>query len=120
MISNFFNCINFSIIKKQELVKLPINKKYKQLTYLFYKLNLIKFWIIQKNYLILYLNLKKIKKIKNLYKPSNFFYLKYLVLKKKYNFSTNYLLILSTNKGYMTAFEAVRLQIGGKLICIIY
>ena len=120
MILKFINIINFNLARKKGLVTLPKNYKITNLIFLFNRLGLIKYYIIKDGHFIIMLNFKKIKKIKNFYKPSKYHYLQYAILQKNYKLSVNYLLILSTSKGLLTVSEAINYKLGGKLLFTIH
>lgn len=56
-------------------------------------------------------------KIKHLSTPGNKKYISVSNLKKNFKLSRSDLIILSTNKGILTAHEAIFKNIGGELIC---
>lgn len=109
------NCINsnkkgFVIIK---------NKKNLNNLKIFIKLNIIKFIKIENNKLIVYINYingKPIfKNIINLYKSSNKKFIKNKEIKKLL-INKKYVFILSTNKGIITSYEAINLNVGGLIL----
>lgn len=76
---------------------------------------------IKKNEFFLYynyinnLNQKSFYNIKNMYKPSHKKFIKLKEL-KKLTFTKKFILILSTNKGLMTNFNAIKYKKGGLLV----
>lgn len=117
-----FNCINIikqSINLKKKGFIVKKNKINLKILIAFTKINVIKFLKIKNNYLIVYTNYVNNKpvfnKIINFYKPSKkqFISFKNLVkIKSKHN----WIFILSTNKGIINSFEAIKLNIGGLIL----
>jgi len=124
----FYNCVNLlklSIILKKKGFFINNNKKNLELLKVFLKINIIKYVKIEKYgkklfVCINYINNKPVfKNIVNLYKPS-----------RKYNISLktlecvsknhNWIIILSTNKGIINNFEAVKYKTGGVVLAKIW
>jgi len=129
MFLHIINSIKLGYSHKNKFIKIKINKtEYKLINFLI-KINIIKYVFKKqiknnnKNKTTLYLNYINnkpvFKNIINLYKPSRFFYinLKNLI---KINKKKNFLIVLSTNKGIITNFEAEKNKIGGKIITKIF
>jgi ribosomal protein S8 len=106
---------------KKKNLKIKIYKNQQQLLKILIQLNMIKFLKKIDNYnnymiYLTYVNNKPIfSNIKNLYKPSKIYYitLKNLI---KFNKNNRSIILMSTNKGVMTNFEAINLKCGGILI----
>jgi ribosomal protein S8 len=119
MKANVINLIKLNIIYKKRIVRTKLNKYEYNLIKTLIKINLIKF--VKKNkftydIFINYLNSKPIfNNIKNTYKPSKLIF----ISKKKLKYITDkhkVILILNTNKGILTNFEAINMGVGGIII----
>lgn len=122
------NCVNILKIsitggKKGFIIK--NNKTNLNIMKAFLKLNIIKFIKINKikNILIIYINYLNNKpvfvNILNMFKSSNKKYIKLKNLKKM-NLKHNWIFLLSTNKGILNSYEAIRLNTGGLLLAGIW
>lgn len=119
------NLIKCAILYKKRLFKLNLNKIELHYVNTLIKLNVIKF--IKKNdntfnkrnmyyvYISYYDNNPIFENIVNMYKCSKPIYITLKNLKKT-TFNKNVIIILSTNKGIMTNFEACKNSIGGRII----
>ena len=122
----FYKCINITKVcikhKKKGFIINNNNNNIKILKSLL-KINIIKFMVIKNNKIIAHINYHNnapiFNNIINLFKPSN---KKYISLKnlKKITEKHNWILILSTNKGLINSYEALRLKIGGLVIAKIW
>ena len=122
----FVNCINLiKICIKHNKKGFIIKKTNKNINVLkaFIKINIIKFIFIKNNTITVYINYKNnkpvFKNIINIFKSSN---KKFISLKnlKKINSKHNWIFILSTNKGIINNYEALKLKIGGLIIAKIW
>jgi ribosomal protein S8 len=121
MYYNIINLIKMGYLYKKKNLKIKIYKNQQQLLKILIQLNMIKFLKKIDNYnnymiYLTYVNNKPIfSNIKNLYKPSKIYYitLKNLI---KFNKNNRSIILMSTNKGVMTNFEAINLKCGGILI----
>lgn len=122
----FYNCINLikiSIKHKKRGFIINNTKKNINILKVFIKINVIKFINIKNNKIIVYINYKNNKpifiNIINLFKNSN---KKFISLKnlKKISLKHNWIFILSTNKGIINNYEALKLNIGGLVLAKIW
>lgn len=122
----FFNCINLIKISIKHKKKgfIILNKKNNiNILKIFIKIKLIKFIKIQDNKIIVYINYIKnkpiFKNIVNLYKPGN---KKFITLKtlKKITLKHNWILIISSPKGIINNFDALKIKTGGLLLSKIW
>lgn len=122
----FYNCINLiKISTKHKKKGFIINNSKKNINILkaFIKINIIKFINIKNNKIIVYINYKNNKpvfnNIINIFKSSN---KKFISLKnlKKISNKHNWVFILSTNKGLINNYEALKLKVGGLIIAKIW
>lgn len=122
MFFKLINQIKLGFLYKKKYVKIYLNKTDLQLVEILIKLNIIKY--IKQNkgsfneyyvHLCYFDERPAFQNIKNLYKPSKFFFisLKDLTVFQK---KKNYILLISTSKGVMTSHEAVKNSIGGVII----
>lgn len=117
--SNCINLIKISIKHKKKGFIIINNKKNLTILKAFLKLNIIKFIKIDKEKLIVYINYFNEKpifnNIINMFKPGN---KKYLTLKnlKKINKKYNWIFLISSNKGIINSYEAIKLNTGGLLL----
>jgi ribosomal protein S8 len=119
MKSNIINLIKLNLIYKKRKIRVKLNNYEYNLIKVLMKLNIIKF--IKKNntsydIFLNYLDGRLMfNNIKNAYKPSKLVFISY----KKLKYITNkykVILILNTNKGVLTNFEAINMQVGGIII----
>ena len=113
---NLINLINLNLIYKKKIIKYKYNKKNTNIIKILVILNIVKY--VKKNNKIIYLyinNFYKHNYINNFYKPSRSLFLKTSII-KKLTFKKKWIFLLSTNKGIMTNFEAVKKKLGGILI----
>lgn len=122
----FYKCINLiklTILHNKEGFIIVNNKKNIEVLKIFIKLNIIKFIKIDGKRIIVwinYINGKPIfKNIVNLYKPGHIYTISLKNL-KKVSYNHNWILILSTNKGLMNNFEALRNNVSGVLVAKIW
>lgn len=118
MIYKLNNDIKTHIIYKKNILITKLNKTELILIKLLLKLNIINYIKKMKNntYLIkINCNNLTFKHIKNLYKPSQKLSISLFEL-KKLSFSTKNILILSTNKGFITNYQAIKYKTSGILI----
>jgi ribosomal protein S8 len=116
MDNNLINLIKLNLIYKKKIIKYKYNKKNINIIKILIILNIIKY--IKKTNKIIYIyinNLYKHNYINNIYKPSRSIFLKNSVI-KKLTLKKKWIFLLSTNKGIMTNFEAVKKKTGGILI----
>lgn len=114
-----FNDIKSGYHHNKKYIKITIFKKDLNIIKIFIKLNIVKKiykynvnkYIVEFNYE----NNKKIFLIQNIFKPSQKKTIKLKTLKNTFHKKNN-LLILSTNKGVITSYEAVKYKIGGLLL----
>lgn len=119
------NSIKTSIIFNKKGFIVKNNSKNLNLLKAFLKINIIKFIKMNKNnnellVYINYLNAKPVfKNVVNLFRSSN---KKFLSLKelKHISYKSNFIIILSTNKGILNNFEAIKFNVGGLVIAEIW
>lgn len=121
MFFSIINKIKINIKFKKNKLRIKLNKKDKHLIKILLKLNFIKYIKHYKNenYDIFLNNNNFLKNIKNLYKPSS----KWSISKKeliKLSFKKKWILLLSTNNGIITNFEALKKKTSGILIAILF
>lgn len=118
MFFKLINLIKINILNKKNKIILKNLKINKNLLKILIKLNIIKYIILKNNNIIIYLNFfkknKSIFKLKNTFKKTSLKIIKYKNL-KKINKKNN-ILILSTNKGLITNYDAMKKKIGGLII----
>jgi ribosomal protein S8 len=113
---NLINLIKLNLIYKKKIIKYRYYKKNINIIKILINLNIIKY--IKRNNKIIYLyinNFYKHNYINNFYKPSRSIFLKNSII-KKLTLKKKWIFLLSTNKGVITNFEAVKKKIGGILI----
>jgi ribosomal protein S8 len=113
---NLINLIKLNLIYKKKIIKYRYYKKNINIIKILINLNIIKY--IKKNNKIIYLyinNFYKHNYINNFYKPSRSIFLKNSII-KKLTLKKKWIFLLSTNKGIITNFEAIKKKIGGVLI----
>lgn len=117
MFYKLINNIKISIIYKKKLIRLNLNKKELILIKILIKLNIIKFIKHYKNnkFDIIINQNNNFKNIKNLFKPGQKISISKNEL-QKITSKNNLILILSTNKGILTNFEALKKKTSGFLI----
>ena len=121
--NNCINLIKLAIKHKKKGFIIVKNTKNINILKPFLKLNILKFIKITKNKIIVYINYinnKPIfKNIVNMFKPS---FKKFINLKniKKISIKHNWILIISTNKGIINNFEALKIKTGGLLLAKIW
>jgi small subunit ribosomal protein S8 len=118
MYRNIINLIKLSNKYNKQKFKTKLNKNDIKFIKILIKINLIKYVKKKNNIYDIYIyntNKKIFKNILNIHKPSKTIFLNFKNL-KKITFFYNGILILSTNKGLMTNYEAVKEKIGGILI----
>jgi len=110
------NLIKLNLIYKKKILKYNFKKKNINIIKILISLNIIKY--IKKNNKNIYIYLNNIIKynyIKNLYKPSKKIFLKNEI-NKKLTLKKKWIFLLSTNKGIITNFEAIKKNLGGIII----
>jgi len=110
------NLIKLNLIYKKKILKYNFKKKNINIIKILISLNIIKY--IKKNNKNIYIYLNNIIKynyIKNLYKPSKKIFLKNEII-KKLTLKKKWIFLLSTNKGIITNFEAIKKNLGGIII----
>lgn len=117
MFYKLINNIKIAIIYKKKLIRLNLNKKELILVKILIKLNIIKFIKIYKNgkFDIIINQNNNFKNIKNLFKPGQKISISKNEL-QKITLKNNLILVLSTNKGILTNFEALKKKTSGFLI----
>jgi len=120
MIHKLNNDIKTHIIYKKKIMITKLNKNELLLIKILLQLNIISF--IKKinkytNTYIIKINCNNIpfKNIKNLYRPSQKLSISLDQL-KKLSFTTKNILILSTNKGFITNYQAIKYKTSGILV----
>ena len=123
MFYKFINLLKMSILYKKSGFIILKNKSNERILKKFLSLKIIKFTVLKKNKIFVYINYidnKPIfKNITNMYKKSNRKYISILNL-KKVSLNNNWILILSTNKGLLNSFEALKSNVGGVIIAKIW
>lgn len=119
MKTNIINLIKLNLIYKKRKFRIKLNKNEFNLIKMLVKINLIKFIRKNKNSYDIYLNYLNnrplFSNIINTNKSSKLIF----ISNKKLKYITNkykILLILNTNKGILTNFEAINLKVGGIII----
>jgi len=110
------NLIKLNLIYKKKKFKYKTNKKNTNLIKLLILLNIVKY--IKKNNKFTYFyvnNFYKTNFIKNLYTPSKKIFLKNEII-KKLTIKKKWIFLVSTNKGLLTNFEAIKKNLGGVLL----
>lgn len=116
MDNNLINLIKLNLIYKKKVIKYKYNKKNTNIIKKLIILNIIKYVKKQKNNIYLYINnLYKHNYINNLYKPSRCLFIKSKII-KKLTLKKKWIFLLSTNKGIITNFEALKKKIGGIIL----
>lgn len=111
-----FSSDNFMVrIVKKNLIILNLLKKYNYISdYKFLTGDIIIVYLYYKN------NKKIWNNLKLYYKSSHFTYITIHYLRRYYKYEYNKLLIMSTPKGLLTHYEALKKNVGGKLYFILY
>lgn len=121
--NNCINIINQSINFKKRGFIIKNSKINLMLLKTFLKINVLKFIKIEKLQIIAYINYNNnkpvFKNIVNMYKPSKkqFISLKKL---KKLKLKHNWILIMSTNRGLINSYEAIKSNSGGLILAKIW
>ena len=113
---NLINLIKLNLIYKKKILKYKYNKKNINIIKILIILNIIK--CIKKNKTNIYIYLNNFYKnnyLNNFYKPSRSIFLKTNII-KKLTLKKKWIFLLSTNKGIITNFEALKKKTGGILI----
>jgi len=116
MDTNLINLIKLNLIYKKKIIKYKYSKKNINMIKILINLNIIKY--IKKNNKIIYIHINNFYKknyINNFYKPSRSLFLKNSII-RKLTLKKKWIFLLSTNKGIITNFEAIKKKIGGLLI----
>lgn len=116
MFYKLINNIKIALIYKKTLIRLKLNKNEINLIRILIKLNLIKF--IKKNndkFDIIINHTNNFKNVKNLYRPGQKISISKNEL-QKITVKKKLILVLSTNKGLLTNFEALKKNTSGFLI----
>lgn len=113
---NLINLIKLNLIYKKKVIKYKYYKKNINIIKMLIILNIIKYVKKQNNILYIYINnFYKKNYINNFYKPSRSIFLKNSVI-KKLTLKKKWIFLLSTNKGIITNFDAIKKKTGGVLI----
>jgi len=123
MFHKTINLIKLNYKLKNTHLKLKVlNKNDFKIIKIFMKFNIIKYVKKEDNFYCIYYSYIKnnvvFSSIKNIFKPSKLHFISLKELIKINRKSTN-IIILSTNKGLITNFEAEKLKIGGIIIIIL-
>jgi len=110
------NLIKLNLIYKKKILKYNFKKKNTNIIKILISLNIIKYIKKNNNFIYIYLNnFIKYNFIKNLYKPSKKIFLKKEII-KKLTLKKKWIFLLSTNKGVITNFEAIKKNLGGVML----
>jgi len=110
------NLIKLNLIYKKKIFKYKINKKNINLIKILITLNIVKFVKKNKKFSYIYINnFVKYNFLKNLYKPSRKITLKNEII-KKLTLKKKWIFLVSTNKGILTNFEAIKKKLGGVIL----
>lgn len=121
--------IKLSIISNADYIIIVYVKKLLPILDLLIKFNYISYYKIlnKKNLIIYFFNNTAVNysyqydySLKIMYKNSNYRYINVYNLNKFYKFDHKRILFLSTSKGIITHQEAIKYNIGGKIIFILY
>ena len=119
MTQKIINTIKINLMYKKKLIKLKLNKYELNIIKALMKINLIKLVKKNNNHYFIYLNYFEdeplFKNIVNLNKSSKPIFITYNML-KYITYKYNIIIILNTNKGVLTNFEALNYKLGGVLI----
>jgi len=110
------NLIKLNLIYKKKILKYNFKKKNINIIKILISLNKKKYIKKKNKNIYIYLNnIIKYNYIKNLYKPSKKIFLKNEII-KKLTLKKKWIFLLSTNKGIITNFEAIKKNLGGIII----
>ena len=121
--------IKLSIISNADYIIIVYVKKLLPILDLLIKFNYISYYKIlnKKNLIIYFFNNTAVNysyqydySLKIMYKNSNYRYINVYNLNKFYKFDHKRILFLSTSQGIITHQEAIKYNIGGKIIFILY
>ena len=113
---NLINLIKLNLTYKKKIIKYTYYKKNIHIIKALISLNIIKYIKKQNKTLYIYINnLYKKNYINNFYKPSRSIFLKTSII-KKLTLKNKWIFLLSTNKGIITNFEAIKKKTGGILL----
>lgn len=123
MLYRIINHIKLAVQTKNSCIKIQINKNEMKLVKLFIHLNYIKYIykpkkakLYNNNYYYVVINSQNnLSNMKNLYRPSGVRTISYNELVKN-TIKKKSIFILSTNKGLLTNFQAIKYKVGGILI----
>jgi len=110
------NLIKLNLIYKKKVLKYTIKKNNINIIKILITLNIIKY--VKKNNKNVYIYINNFIKhnfIKNLYKPSKKIFLKNEII-KKLTIKKKWIFLVSTNKGILTNFEAIKKNLGGVML----
>jgi len=113
---NLINLIKLNLIYKKKIIKYKFYKKNINIIKILINLNIIKYVKKNNTNIFIYLNnFYKKNYLNSFYKPSNSIFLKIKII-KKITLKKKWIFLISTNKGILTNFEAIKKNIGGLLI----
>jgi len=122
----FYKCINSIKLSNNYNKKgfiIQNNKKNIEVLKLFIKIRIVKYIKLEKKVIFVYLNYINnkpvFKNIVNLFKPGHQYYISLKDL-KKVSLKHNWILLLSTNKGLMNNFDAIKNNTGGLVLAKIW
>lgn len=122
----FYKCLNgvkLSILYNKKGFIVSKNKNNLDLLKTLIKINIIKFIRIDSKYIYVYINYINnkpvFKNITNMFKPGHKMRISLKNL-KKISYKYNWILILSTSKGILNNFEAIKEGVGGIIITKIW
>lgn len=122
---NLINLIKLSYCMRQDYIYIKFVKKLIPILNLLIKVNYINnYQILTNDTLIIYLAYKNKAPIWNnlklYYKQSKYTYINIHKLKKFYHNEFNKLIIITSSKGLITHEEAIKYNVGGKILFILY
>lgn len=110
------NLIKLNLIYKKKVLKYKIKKSNINIIKILITLNIIKYVKKENKHVYIYINnFIKHNFLKNLYKPSKKMFLKNEII-KKLTIKKKWIFLVSTNKGVLTNFEAVKKNLGGIML----
>lgn len=110
------NLIKLNLIYKKKILKYKIKKSNINIIKILITLNIIKYVKKENKHVYIYINnFIKHNFLKNLYKPSKKMFLKNEII-KKLTIKKKWIFLVSTNKGILTNFEAVKKNLGGIML----
>lgn len=113
---NLINLIKINLIYKKKIIKYKYIKKNTNFIKTLINLNIIKYVKKKNKIIFIYINNFYNKNyIKNYIKPSRSLFLKNIII-KKLTLKKKWIFLVSTNKGIITNFEALKKKVGGLLI----